>query len=127
MPLILSMWKAEAVGIPYEFEDILIYKAGSRTDRATQRNPVSKKQKYKKKNKTKQTKKGKKTKEKFPINPKNNALATYKSVVKVLQTCQRTRQRTVSNLTALTWVAIRPCILYENRWGFGFYINSVYA
>ena len=38
MPLILSMWKAEAVGIPYEFEDILIYKAGSRTDRATQRN-----------------------------------------------------------------------------------------
>jgi hypothetical protein len=38
-----------------EFEDNLVYKVSSRTVRATQRNPVSKKQKTKKQNKQKTT------------------------------------------------------------------------
>jgi hypothetical protein len=36
-----------------EFEASLVYRVSSRTARATQRNPVSKKQKYKKTNKQK--------------------------------------------------------------------------
>jgi hypothetical protein len=42
-----------------EFKASLVYKVRSRTARATQRNPVSKKQKTKQKKKTKQTKKEK--------------------------------------------------------------------
>jgi hypothetical protein len=44
-----------------EFEASLVYKVSSRTARATQRNPVSKKQKQKNKNKNK-----KKTKKNWP-------------------------------------------------------------
>jgi hypothetical protein len=40
-----------------EFEASLVYKVSSRTARATQRNPVSKKTKQNKKQKTKQTNK----------------------------------------------------------------------
>jgi hypothetical protein len=42
-----------------EFEASLVYKVSSRTARATQRNPVSKKTKNKKNKKKKKTKKGK--------------------------------------------------------------------
>ena len=43
-----------------EFESSLVYRVSSRTDRATQRNPVSKNQKKKKKRKKKKKKKRKK-------------------------------------------------------------------
>jgi hypothetical protein len=39
-----STWEAEAGG-SHEFEASLVYKVSSRTARATQRNPVSKKKK----------------------------------------------------------------------------------
>jgi hypothetical protein len=46
-----STWKAEAGGF-LEFEASLVYKVSSRTARATQRNPVSKKkERERKKNK----------------------------------------------------------------------------
>jgi hypothetical protein len=41
-----STWKAEA-GVSLEFEASLVYRVSSRTARATQRNPVSKKKKKK--------------------------------------------------------------------------------
>jgi hypothetical protein len=47
-----------------EFEASLVYKVSSRTARATQRNPVSKKQKQKQKNKTKTKTKIKQTNKK---------------------------------------------------------------
>jgi hypothetical protein len=58
-----------------EFQDSLVYKVSSRTARAIQRNPVSKKQQQKtKQNKTKQQKKHKTTnKQKTPN------FSTYKS------------------------------------------------
>jgi hypothetical protein len=43
-----STWEAEAGG-SLEFEASLVYRVSSRTTRATQRNPVSKKKKKKKK------------------------------------------------------------------------------
>jgi hypothetical protein len=54
----------------FEFETSLVYRVSSRTARATQRNPVSKKQKQNKKtNKTKQNKKtNKQTKKKTSLN-----------------------------------------------------------
>jgi hypothetical protein len=52
----LSTRGAEAWQI-FEFEASLVYKVSSRTARATQRNPVSKKQKNKKTNKTNKTQK----------------------------------------------------------------------
>jgi hypothetical protein len=47
-----------------EFEASLVYKVSSRTARAIQRNPVSKKQKTKNKNKNKQQQRQKTTKQK---------------------------------------------------------------
>jgi hypothetical protein len=44
----------EAVRRISEFEASLVYSVGSRTARATQRNPISKKQKKKKKKKSKE-------------------------------------------------------------------------
>jgi hypothetical protein len=56
-----SMWEAEA-GVISEFWASLVYRVNSRIARATQRNPVSKKNK--KKNKTKKKKKPKSQKNK---------------------------------------------------------------
>jgi hypothetical protein len=55
-----------------EFEASLVYRESSRTARATQRNPVSKKQKQKQKTKTKQNTKTKTKKPKKTKNKKKN-------------------------------------------------------
>jgi hypothetical protein len=50
-----STWEAEAGRQVSEFEASLVYKVSSRTTRATQRNPVSKKTTKKKTQKVKRT------------------------------------------------------------------------